>query len=163
MVLRFITFLRKRESPIQQNPAQQRMRASETERPSALVAFGIGEELVYNSKVLNPRAFMLPESWTGVRRKQLGVFLLPSKKTGRQQVKRARRNRSAKTETRTIVGRAYRSLAAGDAEAAQPQVTAAVKILDRAVRKGILHKNNAARRKSRMMARLSLLEQASEG
>ena len=41
---------------------------------------------------------------------------MPAKKTGRQQVKRARRNRSAKTETRTLVGRANRSLEAGDAE-----------------------------------------------
>ena len=87
---------------------------------------------------------------------------MPAKKAGRQQVKRARRNRSARTETRTIMGRASRSLAAGDAEAAQPAVLAAVRILDRAVRKGLLHKNNAARRKSRMMAKLSRLEQAAE-
>ena len=87
---------------------------------------------------------------------------MPAKKAGRQQVKRAHRNRSARTETRTIVGRANRSLAAGDAEAAQPAVLAAVKTLDRAVRKGILHRNNAARRKSRMMAKLSRLEQAAE-
>lgn len=87
---------------------------------------------------------------------------MPAKKAGRQQVKRTRRNRSARTETRTIMGRASRSLASGDAEAAQPAVLAAVRILDRAVRKGLLHKNNAARRKSRMMAKLSRLEQAVE-
>ena len=87
---------------------------------------------------------------------------MPAKKAGRQQIKRARRNRSARTETRTIVGRANRSLAAGDAEAAQPAVLAAVKLLDRAVRKGLLHRNNAARRKSRMMAKLSRLEQSVE-
>ena len=87
---------------------------------------------------------------------------MPAKKAGRQQIKRARRNRSARTETRTIVGRANRSLAAGDAEAAQPAVLAAVKLLDRAVRKGLLHRNNAARRKSRMMAKLSRLEQYAE-
>ena len=87
---------------------------------------------------------------------------MPAKKAGRQQIKRARRNRSARTETRTIVGRANRSLAAGDAEAAQPAVLAAVKLLDRAVRKGLLHRNNAARRKSRMMAKLSRLEQSAE-
>ena len=87
---------------------------------------------------------------------------MPAKKAGRQQIKRARRNRSARTETRTIVGRANRSLTAGDAEAAQPAVLAAVKLLDRAVRKGLLHRNNAARRKSRMMAKLSRLEQSAE-
>ena len=87
---------------------------------------------------------------------------MPSKKTGRQQEKRARRNRSARTETRTIIGRANRSLDSGDAEAANPAVMSAVRLLDRAVRKGILHKNNAARRKSRMMAKLARLEQPVE-
>ncbi len=87
---------------------------------------------------------------------------MPAKKTGRQQVKRARRNRSIRTETRTILGRANRSLAAGDVEDAQPAVVAAVKILDRAVRKGIFHKNNVARRKSRMMVKLASLERPAE-
>ena len=75
-------------------------------------------------------------------------------------MKRAQRNRSARTETRTIVGRANRSLASGDAEAARPAVMSAVRMLDRAVRKGLLHKNNVARRKSRMMAKLGNLENA---
>ncbi len=87
---------------------------------------------------------------------------MPARKAGRQQVKRARRNRSTKTETRTILGRANRSLEAGDAETAESAVLLAVRTLDRAVRRGILHKNNAARRKSRMMTKLSRLEQAAE-
>ena len=87
---------------------------------------------------------------------------MPARKAGRQQVKRARRNRSSKTETRTILGRANRSLDAGDGESAQPAVVLAVRTLDRAVRKGIIHRNNAARRKSRMMAKLSHLEQTAE-
>ena len=87
---------------------------------------------------------------------------MSAKKTGRQQVKRARRNRSVKTETRTIIGRANRSLEGGDAEAAQPAVALAISTLDRAVSKGILHKNSAARRKSRMAAKLADLEQAAE-
>ena len=87
---------------------------------------------------------------------------MPAKKAGRQQIKNARRNRSAKTETRTILGRANRSLESGDAETAQSAVALAVRTLDRAVTKGILHKNNAARRKSRMMAKLSRMEQTVE-
>ena len=87
---------------------------------------------------------------------------MSAKKTGRQQVKRARRNRSVKTETRTIIGRANRSLEGGDAEAAQPAVALAISTLDRAVSKGILHKNSAARRKSRMAAKLAGLEHAAE-
>lgn len=85
---------------------------------------------------------------------------MPAKKAGRQAVKRAQRNRSARTETRTIVGRANRSLATGDAEVARPAVMSAVRLLDRAARNGILHKNNVARRKSRMMAKLARLGQA---
>ena len=85
---------------------------------------------------------------------------MPAKKAGRQAVKRTQRNRSARTETRTMVGRANRSLASGDTETARPAVTSAVRVLDRAVRKGILHKNNVARRKSRMMAKLARLEQS---
>ena len=87
---------------------------------------------------------------------------MPARKAARQQVKRARRNRSAKTETRTILGRANRSLGSGDFETAQPEVLNAIRTLDRAARKGILHKNNVARRKSRMMAKLTRLEQAAE-
>ena len=85
---------------------------------------------------------------------------MPAKKAGRQAVKRAQRNRSARTETRTIVGRANRSLDDGDAESARLAVASAVSMLDRAVRRGILHKNNVARRKSRMMAKLNSLEQS---
>ena len=87
---------------------------------------------------------------------------MPADKAARQQVNRARRNRSAKTETRTIVARANRSLDAGDVESAHPSVMLAVSTLDRAVRKGILHKNNAARRKSRMMSKLAKLQQPAE-
>ena len=87
---------------------------------------------------------------------------MPSKKAGHQQIKRARRNRSARTETRTVLGRANRTLESGDFDAAQPAVMNAVRVLDRAASKGILHKNNAARRKSRMMAKLSRLEQPTE-
>ena len=87
---------------------------------------------------------------------------MPASKAGRQQVKRARRNRSAKTETRTILGRANKSLESGDFESAEPAVMNAVRVLDRAAQKGILHKNNVARRKSRMMAKLARLGLSAE-
>ena len=38
----------------------------------------------------------------------------------------------------------------------------AIRVLDKAANKGILHKNNAARRKSRLMKRLAALEAASK-
>jgi small subunit ribosomal protein S20 len=43
-------------------------------------------------------------------------------------------------------------------ESAREATTAAVKALDKAAAKGAIHKNNAARRKSRLMSRLSALE-----
>ena len=87
---------------------------------------------------------------------------MPAKKAGRQQIKRGRRNRSARTETRTILGRATRSLESGDPETAGLAVMDAIRTLDRAAQKGILHKNNAARRKSRMMAKLAGLNTRAE-
>jgi small subunit ribosomal protein S20 len=87
---------------------------------------------------------------------------LPAKKSFRQSVKRNQRNRSARTETRTIIGRALRAVDSGDAADAQAAVRLATSVMDRAVGKGILHKNNAARRKSRMAARLNNLAQAQE-
>ncbi len=80
---------------------------------------------------------------------------MPAKKAGRQQVKRGLRNRSARTETRTIIGRALRSVESDDPADAQVAVQQAISVMDRAVQKGILHKNNVARRKSRMAIRLN--------
>ena len=49
---------------------------------------------------------------------------------------------------------------AGHVEEAREAVGLAVSALDNAARKGIIHKNNAARRKSRLMRRLSQIERA---
>ena len=84
---------------------------------------------------------------------------MPAKKAGRQSVKKGQRNRSARTETRTIVGRALRSIDTEGQAEAQTAVTQAMSVMDRAVHKGILHKNNVARRKSRMAARLNRASQ----
>jgi small subunit ribosomal protein S20 len=70
------------------------------------------------------------------------------------------RNRIVRSAVRTRVARARRSLVAGDMTEAEVEVLAAVRALDKAAEKGILHRNNAARRKSRLMAmaaRLSTL------
>ena len=58
------------------------------------------------------------------------------------------------------MNKALRSLESGDAESAATTVRDAGAELDRAVRKGILHKNNAARHKSRMAAKLNQLPRA---
>jgi small subunit ribosomal protein S20 len=46
----------------------------------------------------------------------------------------------------------------GDLEAARVTTLLAVKALDKAAQKGVVHKNNAARRKSRLIKKLSVLE-----
>ena len=68
------------------------------------------------------------------------------------------RNRIARTTTRTTVRSARESLGAGKAEDARKATLAAISALDKAAEKGIIHKNNAARRKSRLMKQLAALE-----
>ena len=82
---------------------------------------------------------------------------MPAKKAGRQSVKRALRNGSVRTATRTATNKALVSIEAGDVAEAEATVHQAISILDRAVRKGVLHKNSAARRKSRIATKLHRL------
>ncbi len=83
---------------------------------------------------------------------------MPSEKTARTAERRRLRNRRVRSFTRTIVARAVNTLRRGQFENAEPAVAQAVKVLDGAVTKGILHRNNAARRKSRLMAKLNALK-----
>ena len=82
---------------------------------------------------------------------------MTAKKAGRRSVKRQRRNGSIRTATRTAVNKALRSVDAGNLDVAEAAVLNAVSILDRAARKGVLHKNSAARRKSRITIKLNKL------
>ncbi len=86
---------------------------------------------------------------------------MPAKKTGRQQAKRSLRTRGDRTETRSAMAKASHSVESGDVTEAETAVRAALITLDRAVQKGILHKNNVNRRKSRMAARLNKMKVAS--
>jgi small subunit ribosomal protein S20 len=56
-----------------------------------------------------------------------------------------------RSATRTTVKKAEAVIAAGDPEAARTAVRAALTYLDRAARKGVIHANAAARRKSRLV------------
>lgn len=66
--------------------------------------------------------------------------------------KRRQRNMAVRSSTRTYVKRARNAIAQHPAEA-QDDVRTAISALDRAVKKGVIHPNNAARRKSRLMKR----------
>ena len=85
---------------------------------------------------------------------------MPAEKAGRQSVKRHRRNGSVRTATRSSIGKALRTVEAGDAEVAASTVREAIRAIDGAVRKGVMHRNAAARRKSRISARLNKLQNA---
>ena len=87
---------------------------------------------------------------------------MPAKKAGRQQVKRSVRTRGDRTETRSAMAKALRSVESGDVAEAEIAVHDALSVMDRAVQKGILHKNNVNRRKSRMAARLNNMKAAAE-
>jgi small subunit ribosomal protein S20 len=80
---------------------------------------------------------------------------LPAKKTARAQERKRIINRTVRTSTRTSVKKAVAAIETGDADQAKVTVASAVSALDRAATKNIVHKNNASRRKSRLMKRLN--------
>lgn len=62
--------------------------------------------------------------------------------------KRRMRNKAVRSELKTAVKKVQAAVAAGDVEAANSAVDHAYKLLDKAAAKGIIHKNQAAQRKS---------------
>ena len=68
--------------------------------------------------------------------------------------KKYQRNVAVKSATRTYVKKARTAIGQRPLEA-QTDVVAAISALDRAARKGVIHRNNAARRKSRLMKRFN--------
>ncbi len=80
-----------------------------------------------------------------------------AEKRMRQEQKRRLHNRSIKSIVKTEITKARQAITAGsvDAEEATAAVRAAVSELDRATKKGVIHRNNAARRKSRLMKQLN--------
>lgn len=63
-----------------------------------------------------------------------------------------------RSRTRTYVKKARQMMESGDLEQAREATLAAVRELDKAATKGVLHPNNVARRKSRLMKHLAKLE-----
>ena len=76
-------------------------------------------------------------------------------KRNRQNEKRRVNNRIVRGRARTAVSKARTALVAGDEPTSKEAVLEAISLLDRAAQKGVIHKNNAARRKSRLMKRLA--------
>lgn len=71
----------------------------------------------------------------------------------RQNQRRRLRNQMVRSRVKTLVKKARAHIAAGALDQARLSVGDAISALDRAAEKGVLHRNNAARRKSRLMKR----------
>jgi small subunit ribosomal protein S20 len=84
--------------------------------------------------------------------------LKSSQKRERQNAKNRARNRSYKSTARTMIKKAFLAIESGELEDAKKATVEAVQALDKAAVKGAIHKNNASRRKSRLMTRLAALE-----
>ena len=82
-----------------------------------------------------------------------------AKKQARSGVRRALRNRAVRSEVKTKVVKARRTLVGGPVAESERYAIAleAIQALDRAASKGVLHRNNAGRRKSRLAKQLSKL------
>ncbi|MEE4592301.1 30S ribosomal protein S20 [Streptomyces sp. DSM 41524] len=68
------------------------------------------------------------------------------------------RNKAVKSELKTAIRRTREAVAAGDAEKAAEAIRIAARKLDKAVSKGVLHKNNAANKKSALAQQVSSLQ-----
>ena len=78
-----------------------------------------------------------------------------SAKRARQNVKRRVHNRYYSATARTFVKKARLQIETKDVDSAAETVQKAIKALDKAAQKGIIHANNAARRKSRLVKALN--------
>jgi small subunit ribosomal protein S20 len=65
------------------------------------------------------------------------------------------RNRPIRSAVRTYIAKAVRLVSSGELESAQEAVVRSIRALDKAAQKGVIHPNNAARRKSRLMKKLN--------
>jgi len=76
-------------------------------------------------------------------------------KRARQTEKRTAVNRTNKTRLRSALRKLRESLAGDDKQAAKSAYNGTVSAIDKAVQKGVIHKNTASRYKSRLAARLA--------
>ena len=78
-------------------------------------------------------------------------------KRNKQNEKRRLRNRVVRGTTRSFVAKARTAIQSGNVETAKEATLIAVSALDKAAGKGVMHKNAAARRKSRLMKKLAVI------
>jgi small subunit ribosomal protein S20 len=88
-------------------------------------------------------------------RRNILANLKSSAKRARQNIKRQARSSYYETTARSHIKRARAQIAANELEEARDTVQKAAKALDKAAQKGVIHRNNAARRKSNLMKALN--------
>jgi small subunit ribosomal protein S20 len=81
-----------------------------------------------------------------------------AKKRAKQNEKRRMANKSVKSSMRTQVKKVTMAIEAGDKAAAQKEMGGAAKKLDKAAKKNVIHKNQAARRKARLQKQINELD-----
>ncbi len=79
---------------------------------------------------------------------------MPSAKTARVAERKRLQNQPIRSKVKTFVTKARRAMAADDIDTATAAAHEAAVALDKAAQKGVIHPNNAARRKSRIMKQL---------
>ncbi len=80
-----------------------------------------------------------------------------AKKRARQNEKARKHNASMRSMGRTYLKKVLSAIATGDKAAAQAAYVSAVAVIDRIADKGLIHKNKAARHKSRLNAKLKAM------
>jgi small subunit ribosomal protein S20 len=84
---------------------------------------------------------------------------LPVTKSAKKQMRvsgrKRLRNQPIRSQCKTSITRAERLIFSGELEEARKAVVAAISTLDKAAEKGVIHANNAARRKARLMKKLN--------
>lgn len=83
---------------------------------------------------------------------------LSAKKRVRQNEKRRMRNRADRATLKSTLRKATEPLSAGNLALAEAQLKIAIRALDQQAGARLIHKNEAARRKSRMMQKLNALK-----
>jgi len=83
-----------------------------------------------------------------------------AEKRERQNRKRRLRNRSTKSTMKTAIKKFNEAVASGDVESASATLAASLKLIDSTASKGVIHKNTANRKKSRLQLRFNKMEQA---
>ncbi len=78
-----------------------------------------------------------------------------AKKALRVSQRRRDQNKPVRSQVKTYVKKAERSISSNELESAKEAVQRALTALDKAAQKGVVHPNNAARRKSRLMKKLN--------